>query len=499
MQSLPPFTGSSPTIPPNTSFPFISPSDVINKILKLRKSSICPLDIPVDLIKAFSDKIAEPLSNIFNHITKFGKFPSCWKQGFITPVPKKCASLTFTNIRPITLTSVFSKLYEGFLCDWLKDKICPRIDTRQFGNLKKTSTTHYLVHLMHTIVSNLDKPNVWLNLVLVDFQKAFDLVDHTTLIRSLLVNFKLDPLLVNIVISFLSNRSQVVKYKNIFSNPLPIYCGIPQGTLLGPLLFLVMINDIGKDFPQRWKYVDDLSILEVCHRNIKSDPLEILSHISDEAKNLNMKVNSTKSNIMTINFLKSIPAFLDPIPPDISVSSFKLLGVTISSNLKWDIHVKDIVRRANASMSLLKLLNKFNIPPSHSLGIYTSFVRPHLEYACPVWHPGISRDESDKIESIQKRALRIIFKETLVPYSLLLKKAKLETLEHRRGTLCLRFAKNAIINPRTENIFPKRHSPSRHRLPRTVSEPVPILSPIRCLTSRYEKTFVPFITDQINH
>ena len=110
VQSLPPFTGSSPTIPPNTSFPFISPSDVINKILKLRKSSICPLDIPVDLIKAFSDKIAEPLSNIFNHITKFGKFPCCWKQGFITPVPKKCASLTFANIRPITLTSVFPNL-----------------------------------------------------------------------------------------------------------------------------------------------------------------------------------------------------------------------------------------------------------------------------------------------------------------------------------------------------------------------------------------------------
>ena len=133
--------------------------------------------------------------------------------------------------------------------------------------------------------------------------------------------------------------------------------------------------------------------------------------LEDEASDLNMTVNPSKSMIMPICFLKSSPHFLSPIPPEISVSSFKLLGVTISSNLKWGIHVKDITHRANVSIALLKLLNKFSVPPSHSLRMYTSFVRPHLEYACPVWHPGISREESDKIESIQKRALRIIFKE----------------------------------------------------------------------------------------
>ena len=230
----------------------------------------------------------------------------------------------------------------------------PRFDVQQFGNLRKTSTTPYLVHLIHTIVSNLEKPNVCLNLVLVDLQKALDLVDHTTLICSLLVNFELDYLLVNIVILFLSNRSQVVKYKNIFSNPLPIYWGIPQGALLGQLLFLVMINDIGKEFPQRWEYVDDLSILEVCHRNIKSDPLEIVTHILDEVKNLNMKLNSTKSNI-TINFLKSTPVFLDPTPPKMLVKHVKLLDVTSSNNLKWDMHVSNIVKQANISLSMLKL------------------------------------------------------------------------------------------------------------------------------------------------
>ena len=248
VQSLPPFTGSGQTIPPSTSFPQISPSDVINKIRKFKKSSTCPLDIPIELIKAFSDTIAERLSDIFIRIAKFGKFPSCWKLGYITPIPKKPSNLTIINMRPITFTPVFSKLYELFLCDWLKVKIIPHIDIQQSGNLRKTSTTHNLVHLVHTILSELEKPNVWLNLVSIDFQEVFDLVDHNILIRLLQDNFEIDPLLINNVISFLSNRSQVVKYKNIYSSPLPRYCGIPQGTLLEPLLFLVMINEIGKEF-----------------------------------------------------------------------------------------------------------------------------------------------------------------------------------------------------------------------------------------------------------
>ena len=150
-------------------------------------------------------------------------------------------------------------------------------------------------------------------------------------------------------------------------------------------------------------------------------------------------------------------------------------------------------------------LTYFKITCEQSEISYNSGVTPPckkwgsiLVYACPVWHPGISREESDKIESIQKRALRIIFKEGKVPYSLLLKKASLETLERRRSSLCLRFSKSAITNPRTASIFPKRHSPSRLRQPRAVSEPIPVLSSIRCVTSRYEKTFVPFITEKIN-
>ena len=429
VQSLPPLSDQLPSGALSPSLPTVSPSEIERRIQKLRKTSIFPFDIPFPLISAFGDFLSKPLSFLFNKITESGQMPTIWKQGFITPLKKKNGKPGFEGVRPITLTPIFSKLYEGLLADWLKEKILPLTDLKQFGNLKSTSTSHYLVSLIDHIGKILEKPNSWLNLISIDLQKAFDLVNHNILIEKLVNEFNIDPLLVKLVASFLTNRSQVVKYQNHYSNPLPVHNGIPQGTLLGPLLFSVMINSLAKEFPDRWKFVDDLTVVETCFRNLISDPMSILNEIGDEALDLDMTVNPSKSMIMPICFLKSSPYFLNPIPPEISVSSFKLLGVTISSNLKWDIHVNDIIHRANVSIALLKLLNKFSVPPSHSLRIYTSFVRPHLEYACPVWHPGISREESEKIESIQKRALRIIFKEGKVPYSLLLKKASLKTLE----------------------------------------------------------------------
>ena len=260
-----------------------------------------------------------------------------------------------------------------------------------------------------------------------------------------------------------------------------------------------MINEIGMEFPQRWKYVDDLSILEVCHRNIKSDPVEILTQCSDKSKNLNMTVNPTKSQIMTINFMKSTPAFCDPIPCEMLVKHVKILGVTISNDLKWETHVSNIVKQANVSLSIFKLLNKFNCPKIHSLRVYLSFIRPLLEYACLVWHSQLSNELSDKIESVQKRSLRIIYKEGKIPYSFLLKAARITTLKERREKICLVFAKSVISNPHTEDLLPDFHNPIRLQLPRSASLAIPTYSLIHAVTERFHKSFIPFILKHLNN
>ena len=145
-----------------------------------------------------------------------------------------------------------------------------------------------------------------------------------------------------------------------------------------------------------------------------------------------MTVNPTKSQIMTINFLKSTPVFCDPIPSKMLVKHVKLLGVTIFNDLKQDMHSSNIVKQANVSLSMFKLLNKFNCPKIHSLHLYLSFIRLLLEYVCPVWHSQLSNELIDKIELVQKLSLRIIYKEGKIPYSFLLKAAHITTLKERR-------------------------------------------------------------------
>jgi hypothetical protein len=113
------------------NLPIITKSDITNKIQKLKKNSICPVDIRIALIKSFSDKISEPLVDIFNKIRKTGKFQVPWKQGYVTPVPKKGAVVDFDKVIPITLTSLFSKLYKSFLSDLLRVLTAERIEIRQ--------------------------------------------------------------------------------------------------------------------------------------------------------------------------------------------------------------------------------------------------------------------------------------------------------------------------------------------------------------------------------
>ena len=131
----------------------------------------------------------------------------------------------------------------------------------------------------------------------------------------------MSPFLVKIVASYLTNRFQVLKYKNVYSNPLPIFCGFPQETLMSPILFLIMVNSHRTDHTERWKYVDDMSPLEVCRQNIKSSIMILLDDVTSLSK---MKVNAYKLSVIAV--LKSSPAFTNLALPKISITCIKLFG-----------------------------------------------------------------------------------------------------------------------------------------------------------------------------
>ena len=133
---------------------------------------------------------------------------------------------------------------QSFVANCLRAEVEPLLDPHQYGNRKNTSTSHYLVSLLHFIFKHVDEPSRWLNLITIDFKRGFDLIDHNTLISKLLMDCRVNPVVVKIIPIFLINMFQILKYNKSFSEPEPFFCGVPQGTILSPILFLVMINDI---------------------------------------------------------------------------------------------------------------------------------------------------------------------------------------------------------------------------------------------------------------
>ena len=188
---------------------------------------------------------------------------------------------------------------------WMIDDIRNRIDSYQFGCLKGTSTAFCLLDMIHTWLSYLDSPNKHLHFCFLDFSKAFDHIGHNVLIRKL-VDLGVRQCLIPWIISFLSNQSQRVKIGKAFSDWLPVNAGVPQGTKLGPILFLIMINDLSISTPETnlWKFVDDVSISERLTKDSGASFQSTLDTVSSWASMNLMKLNAKKCKEPRVCFFK---------------------------------------------------------------------------------------------------------------------------------------------------------------------------------------------------
>ena len=180
------------------------------------------------------------------------------------PLAKKIPITEMGDIRPISLTPDFGKTFEYFLSRWIMTDIKANIDPDQYGNLRGSSTSHYLVKLLDYVLKGLEKPNTLAVITLIDFKKAFDLVDHSVAVRELYL-MGCRPELLPVISNFLEDREHRVLYGEALSEWQGITCGVPQGTLLGPILFLCLANSIAMNAPLHLKFVDDLSLAEIVH------------------------------------------------------------------------------------------------------------------------------------------------------------------------------------------------------------------------------------------
>ena len=268
---------------------------------------------------------------------------------------------------------------------------------------------------------------------------------------------------------------------------LPVRVELRQGTKLGPWLFLLMINDLVVD-ALTWKYVDDTTITQTIPRGLTSDVQSAVSTVEAWSIENRMELNAGKCKEMRIDFKRNTHNF----PPivisgkELSVSnSVKMLGVTISSDLKWNDHISECIKKANKRLYFIVLLKRANVPLSDIVNFYCTVIRPVLEYCAPVFHHALPQYLSDDIERVQKRALSIIC--PYASYSECLVRFDLVTLHARRVALCSKLFESITSCPDHKLVPvlpPKREHRYNLRESRAYAMP-------HARTNRFKNTFIP--------
>ena len=247
--------------------------------------STLPLDLPNKLRKDFAVELAEPLTNIINASLLQQKYPTLWKFEWVTPVPKITHPKIIKDLRKISSTSDFSKVYESFLKDWIMEDISQKIDIGQFGGQKGLGTEHLIVCLVDRILKLLDDKQEMSAVIaaLVDWSVAFDRQDPTLAIKNFL-NIGVRPSLIPVIVSYLKDRKMKVKFNGEESKEHSLNGGGPQGTLLGGIEYLINSNNNANSLEpeDRFKYVDDLSILHLIMMSGLLMNYDFRSHVASD-------------------------------------------------------------------------------------------------------------------------------------------------------------------------------------------------------------------------
>ena len=372
-----------------------------------------PDGVPAWLLKENADLLMEPVTDILNCSYLEACLPPSWKEADVVPIPKqKPIQDVNKHLRPISLTPILSKVAEEFIVEThVKPVLMRKIGDNQFGSVPRSSTTHALISMLHTWTKYTDGNGSTVRVVLFDYRKAFDLIDHSILAEKLMT---LDHphRIVCWIIDFLKFRKQRVKLAHdCKSEWREIPAGVPQGTKLGPWLFLLMIDDIDVTDSDPWKYVDDTTMAECVPKNHTSNIQDAVTDLTTQSHANKFQLNESKCKELRISFAKCESVFAAIIVngnPIERVPSVKLLGLNISSDLKWNNHISEIVKKTSTRLYFLRQLKRANIATKELITFYTTCIRPIIEYACPTFHNGLPKYLSDDLERLQKRALRII-------------------------------------------------------------------------------------------
>ena len=329
----------------------------------------------------------------------------------ITPIPKCTSPSLPSDFRPISLLPILGKVLEKFVAiKWILPRISVAASSSQFAYIPSIGggTTTALILIQHKILEFLDSSSGAVRVLSIDFAKAFDKIPHPGILETA-YKFHLPKKAISWVRSFLSERFQRVKIRDKFSN---WHSGVPQGSVIGPLLFCMFVDDLNSIMHNSltFKYADDVTILHFL-RNSEDDKLQLeYENVQDWSLSHCLPINASKCRVLDISTKKSITFAPIQLPDGSSlmqVSSLCLLGITLSSDMKWSLHVEQILRKACKRIFLLRNLRRSGCPHFVMLHTYNSIIRSTLIYAYPAFC-NLPQHLQEKFLKFERRAFRII-------------------------------------------------------------------------------------------
>ena len=466
------------------TFANITKEIILDNLKKLKsKSSSGPDNVSSKLLKSVIEPILKPLVHLFNRSFKTGYIPPELKTAKVIPIFKSGDKHCFNNYRPISLLSTFSKLMEKIVASQMIKYMSKHniLYKHQYGFRKGHNTTHPVVHFLNNIYENLNKRNPEYNLsVFIDLKKAFDTCDFDILLKKL-AHYGFRGIPNKWFENYLRDRTQYTVINGVSSSKSTLFTGVPQGSVLGPILFLILINDLANISDKLFTilFADDTTFQFSSNdlRELYNTANQELIKASDwfKANKLTLNVSKTKY----ILFRGKTQEHLDLSQLDIQIDgqsvervgknctskSFKFVGIHLDEFLTWEYHIEKVRNKlasANFAISRVKTL----FPCFIKKNIYNSLFKSHLEYGLICWG-GVKPSKLHGLFMLQKKVIRHIagkgIREHSDPLFKSLKILKLADLMKLQGSCFMYRHINKKCPPSFEDTFKQFHGDNRSK------------------------------------
>ena len=380
-----------------------------------------------------------PLQQIFKSSLRLGELPNDWRAADVTAIFKKGSKKDMSNYRPVSLTSIVCKIMESIIRDQLMDYLVQNkfLSNKQFGFIKGRSTIIQLLNILDNWTNSLEEGGQ-IDVVYTDFEKAFDKVPHKRLLQKL-SSYNVPDEVLRWIKAFLSERKQRVKINGKYSRWNSVISGIPQGSVLGPLLFVIYINDLPEICDKNadvYLFADDAKVFK--YIKCVEDQLALQNSISNLQAWANkwlLKLNIDKCKVLsygrnsnlTFDYHLQIQNKVHNLE---HLTEFKDLGVLFDDKLTFSSHCHERINKAYSILGIIKR-NFMYLSADAFVLLYKSMVRSRIEYANSVWLPYRLMMIKD-LEKVQMRATKLIISIKKLPYKERLMHLKLPTLKYRR-------------------------------------------------------------------